>query len=501
MLGYPRTVGVFLNLPAKAWLALGGFTSRAVGSKHNLGASQIRFADKKSRFGGKLGMDGIKVVRFSSGEFGPWDIDVAPSVYPPREDTELLCRSLSGIQGRGRKAVEIGCGSGVISMALAQMGWRVEGFDINPYAVACSRANIEKFGFSDSVKISEGGLGEDNWSISEDVELVVWNLPYLTPPEEGEPKLEPIEEASMSDLGGGGWSSELLQYLSRRKHHDLVVIALFRIDPESPSKASDWLNSGWSCRNIESLRIGDEKLGVFGLWKTGFGIKESRVGSCSSTMDYASNLPDEGWQRVVADNQDSGRGRRGSVWKSEEGDLVASWRINRDLSELPTPGILQISIGAVVSNLINCELKWPNDLVTKGGGKIGGVLIEANSSNPGFRLGVGINSFSRDLDGRLCPGWRETFGEFSRDYIFNAVDSRISSIIEKDDRIPDSHSSDLERMSWSTLSRSLSRGVGAIHDGEEVRVVGIDSDGFLHVDSRGERVVLSSTEDIIWNFK
>jgi hypothetical protein len=56
-------------------------------------------------------------------------------------------------------------------------------------------------------------------------------------------------------------------------------------------------------------------------------------------------------------------------------------------------------------------------------------------------------------------------------------------------------------MSWSTLSRSLSRGVGAIHDGEEVRVVGIDSDGFLHVDSRGERVVLSSTEDIIWKFK
>ena len=48
MLGYPRTVGVFLNIPANAWLALGLLASRTTGSKPNLGGAQIRFADKKT---------------------------------------------------------------------------------------------------------------------------------------------------------------------------------------------------------------------------------------------------------------------------------------------------------------------------------------------------------------------------------------------------------------------------------------------------------------------
>ena len=105
-------------------------------------------------------MRGVKTISFNSGRFGPWDVDLAPSVYPPREDTELICRTLSKIKGRGRKAVEIGCGSGVVSMALSEMGWNVHGYDINPHAVACSRANIEKLGYSGSVDRRRGAGGK-----------------------------------------------------------------------------------------------------------------------------------------------------------------------------------------------------------------------------------------------------------------------------------------------------------------------------------------------------
>ena len=105
-------------------------------------------------------MKGATNVTFATGRFGPWDLDVLPSVYPPREDTALLCTSLSRVEGKGRKALEIGCGTGVVSMALAEMGWKVEAYDINPFAVSCSRANVEKFGYGASVKVSEGGLGE-----------------------------------------------------------------------------------------------------------------------------------------------------------------------------------------------------------------------------------------------------------------------------------------------------------------------------------------------------
>ena len=73
----------------------------------------------------------MKRIRFEMENFGPWEIDVAPTVYPPREDTELLCRAISRLGGDASNAIEIGCGSGVISMALSSLGWSVLSYDVN----------------------------------------------------------------------------------------------------------------------------------------------------------------------------------------------------------------------------------------------------------------------------------------------------------------------------------------------------------------------------------
>ena len=228
----------------------------------------------------------MKRIRFEMENFGPWEIDVAPTVYPPREDTELLCRAISRLGGDASNAIEIGCGSGVISMALSSLGWSVLSYDVNPYAVACSRANIERYGFERNVTVIEGGVGEDGWSVPDGTKLIVWNLPYLNPPGPNEPVLEPIEEASLTDLGDGGWSEELLRSLKVRDNDDLTVVLLFRTDPISPSSPSDWLTSGWSCRSLEMKRIGDERLEVFAMWRTGSGSKEKREGICAVSYTH-----------------------------------------------------------------------------------------------------------------------------------------------------------------------------------------------------------------------
>ena len=69
--------------------------------------------------------------------------------------------------------------------------------------------------------------------------------------------------------------SSYLEHLENHGNDKIVVVALFRTDPDSPSKPSDWYSSGWSCRIIDSRRMGDEKLGVFCLWKTGLGYPQS----------------------------------------------------------------------------------------------------------------------------------------------------------------------------------------------------------------------------------
>ena len=442
----------------------------------------------------------MKRIRFEMENFGPWEIDLAPTVYPPREDTELLCRAISKLGGDASNAIEIGCGSGVISMALSSLGWSVLSYDVNPYAVACSRANIERYGFERNVTVTEGGVGEDGWSVPDGTKLIVWNLPYLNPPGPNEPVLEPIEEASLTDLGDSGWSEELLRSLKVRDNDDLTVVLLFRTDPISPSSPSDWLTSGWSCRSLEMKRIGDERLEVFAMWRTGSGSKEKREEICDSAMDRVIHLPDKGWQRLIVGDQLSGRGRRGTKWESVPGDLLASWKINREPSEISTPGILQIGIGAAVSELLNCELKWPNDLISIRGEKIGGIMIEANSSNPGFRIGIGINSSPRVVNGISCLGWSDTIGDVSLEEVFRMVDSRVSGILERLEMIPDIDQGSLEISSWKSLSVSLSRGAVAEIENERARIIGLDKDGFLCLEVDGREVLVSDTHTIKWNY-
>ena len=81
------------------------------------------------------------------------------TVYPPREDTDLLARRIISFgPGRGRKFLEIGCGSGAVSILAASMGWKVSSCDINPFAVAATRGNMIENQMDAEIK--EGGVGD-----------------------------------------------------------------------------------------------------------------------------------------------------------------------------------------------------------------------------------------------------------------------------------------------------------------------------------------------------
>ena len=221
---------------------------------------------------------------------------------------------------------------------------------------------------------------------------------------------------------------------------------------------------------------------------------------CIRDRDRVIHLPDKGWQRLIVGDQLSGRGRRGTKWESVPGDLLASWKINREPSEISTPGILQIGIGAAVSESLSCELKWPNDLISIRGEKIGGIMIEANSSNPGFRIGIGINSSPRVVNGISCLGWSDTIGDVSLEEVFRMVDSRVSGILERLEMIPDIDQGSLEISSWKSLSVSLSRGAVAEIENERARIIGLDKDGFLCVEVDGREVLVSDAHTIKWNY-
>ena len=184
---------------------------------------------------------------------GEWEVISPQTVYPPREDSLLLCRVISEFTPiPGVKALEIGCGSGIVTMVLATLGWEVTACDLNPFAVAATRGNMENNGIPGSQKIIESGIGE-NLTIPGGTGLVVWNLPYLERRDEDD-EFEKIEEIAWSETSGKGWGGELLNLLdSQQNANDLLALMVMKTEPEGKSRVNDWERRGWTSRTLLSL--------------------------------------------------------------------------------------------------------------------------------------------------------------------------------------------------------------------------------------------------------
>src|SRR5713226_6457422 len=106
------------------------------------------------------------------------------------------------------------------------------------------------------------------------------------------------------------------------------------------------------------------------------------LGSVTSTQDVARELPIG--SVVVANHQTAGRGRLTHSWEAPPGTaLLVSFVLQ------PNP-LLSLAAGVAAAEACGpgVRLKWPNDLLLKGG-KVGGILVEASASKA--VCGIGIN--------------------------------------------------------------------------------------------------------------
>lgn len=107
------------------------------------------------------------------------DMAEDPEVYPPSEDSILLTESLD--IRIGEKVLEIGTGSGIVSIQCALNGADVVCGDINPRAVTLARRNAAANGVDIDVRET------DVYSnIEGRFDTIVFNLPYLPVEDEGE---------------------------------------------------------------------------------------------------------------------------------------------------------------------------------------------------------------------------------------------------------------------------------------------------------------------------
>ncbi len=101
-----------------------------------------------------------------------------PEVYPPSEDSILFIESLE--VSEGERVLEIGCGSGVVSIHCARNGCVVTSGDINPKAVELTRKNAELNGVDIDVRETDVYSNIDGR-----FDTILFNLPYLPVDEDG----------------------------------------------------------------------------------------------------------------------------------------------------------------------------------------------------------------------------------------------------------------------------------------------------------------------------
>lgn len=146
------------------------------------------------------------------------------------------------------------------------------------------------------------------------------------------------------------------------------------------------------------------------------------VGSTNALALERAAAGDGGRLWIVSKRQESGRGRRGRVWATPEGNLAATLLLveNYELKQAATLGFVaglaladaldavapyrRISIaadgGGQAGRGDRFELKWPNDVLAHGA-KLAGILLES-SLLPGNRvalaIGIGVNVVAHPED-------------------------------------------------------------------------------------------------------
>ena len=138
-----------------------------------------------------------------------------------------------------------------------------------------------------------------------------------------------------------------------------------------------------------------------------------------------------------ADHQSAGQGRLGRQWHSEAGTgiyFTLLLRLNLLLADLP---VLTLAVGLAVSQAVkdvtglNCDLKWPNDLMLNGK-KCCGILSEFQEGVVLAGIGLNINqtSFPPPIDS-VATSLRMAGGaSYNREQLLIRVVEEIDSHVE-----------------------------------------------------------------------
>jgi BirA family biotin operon repressor/biotin-[acetyl-CoA-carboxylase] ligase len=150
--------------------------------------------------------------------------------------------------------------------------------------------------------------------------------------------------------------------------------------------------AGEGYRLVDPAGFGPHTLG----WRLGREVHFFE--QCGSTnveaRALAQAMENPGGTLVVANQQSAGRGRLGRTWDGEAGlNLMFSLVLEPPVIPQMAPACV-LAWAAAMAGVLECQVKWPNDLITGDGRKLGGILAELSAEAEQVRfvvMGAGVN--------------------------------------------------------------------------------------------------------------
>lgn len=116
-------------------------------------------------------------------------LTIQPSVFHPKFylTSKFFAEYLRGLNLKGKEVLEIGSGSGILSLVAAQQEARVTAVDINPRAVECTAHNARTNGLEQRVRTLQSDLF-NNIPPGPSFDIILWSPPFYPS--------DPVDEAS-----------------------------------------------------------------------------------------------------------------------------------------------------------------------------------------------------------------------------------------------------------------------------------------------------------------
>jgi len=229
---------------------------------------------------------------------------------------------------------------------------------------------------------------------------------------------------------------------------------------------------------------------------------------CHSTNDIALNLvrqrqATEG-SVVICDHQTKGKGQRGNLWQSEAGqNLTFSLVLRPDFLDISEQFYLNMAVSNSIRRLLQdyvplLEVKWPNDLIVPGYGKLGGILIENTFNGKEWEyaiVGIGLNINQLAFESPNATSFRSITGsQFELEELFRLLITQLEQGYIQ-----------LKKGKWNEIKAEYLMHLYRIHswanystNGEQFsgKIVGINAEGKLNVEMESGEIAAFGLKEI-----